>query len=178
MNPQHSRPEAAPAEFASVEALLRFVADDPAPALPARRFSSNNANGRLALLALAGLGPRRADGSPLDLPAELSKGGSGAVGELVKGHRSNPAARAFWLERTPVTGNEPLVVLESHLVSPPAAAALRSGHVHEFLATRRADFAKLCDTFLAIRLERGSAIRPPLDQLFVPDPPDGLADDE
>lgn len=174
VHPVRGKPELAPSENDAVQTLLRSVPDDSPPTPGLRGFRTDAASGRLALLALASLGPLRPNGGALAVNAALNHDGAAAVTELVEGHRGELAARGFWpLGAAPPTGAEQRAILDSHAIDVPAAEALRSGRVDEFLDRRGDVVVALVGRFLAARIDRGAPVRAPLSELFVPD--DALA---
>lgn len=171
VHPGKGRPERAPSEHEAIRSLLAGLPDDGPPTIDLSS-RTDTAAGRLILLALANLEPRSPDGAPVDLAAALDGEGVGAVTELVRGHRSDLAARGFWPNGIPLpTGHELPEVLESHAINRLAAEALRRNDLDTFLEERRRHLTALVNEYLSSRVEAGAIVRPPLDQLFVPDDP-------
>ncbi|MGH9227964.1 MAG: DUF262 domain-containing protein [Acidimicrobiales bacterium] len=172
VHPRKGAPEEAPSEYDAVRTLLESVPDEGPEDIYPSPFQTNAAAGRLGLLALASLEPRRLDAEPVDIVAELEQRGVDAVSELVTGHRSEFAARGFWpLDQPPPTGREGSDVLASHSIYAPAADALRRGDVASLLRHRAEQLRHLIRRFLAARLDTGATVRPPLADLYVPDEP-------
>lgn len=170
VHPKKGSPTTAPSEYEAVKALLAAAPDDDPAPVDIAGFRTDAAAGRLALLALAHLQPRDVSGGPVDIAAALERHRVDAVSELVPGHRTNLAARGFWPVGAPgPTGDEPPEVLASHAIEAGAIEALRRNDTIAFLRARGATIERVVGEFLAARLERGAPIRPPLDQLFVPD---------
>jgi hypothetical protein len=170
VNPNRSRTEDAPATYEAVKSLLDSVADAPAPEFPLDNFRTNAARGRLILLALASLRPLGASGEPIDLAHQLEQHGVSAITEFVGKHRLDAAARGFWpVDADPITGREDHAILTSHAINAPAASSLAAGDTEGFLRHRRAALRELLAGFLASRMEIGSLVRPPLDELIVAD---------
>lgn len=172
INPKKSQPHYAPSEHEAVRVLLASVKDAPLQdQLDLRVFRTDNANSRLALVAIAQLQPRSPiDGSRLDLGQMLASFGAGAAGELVRGYRTRVGARSFWLEEYGnLTGSEGVEILRSHAVSSEAADLLTSGKAEVFVEFRSADVVRLTEEFLDGRMQPGSLVRPPLQDLFIPD---------
>jgi Protein of unknown function DUF262 len=170
VHPTRGEPQLAPSAYDALAALLSAVPDETPSGVEAVGFRTDSVSGRLALLALVHLEPRRPSGEPLDVTLELSLHGSKAVTELVHGWRSNIGARGFWpVDELLPTGDEPPDVLASHAIDERAAAALRAGEVDRFVAERSAAIQQLVLRFVTSRVEPKAALRPPLAQLFVPD---------
>lgn len=169
VNPVKGDTTAVPSEHDAVASLLAGVSDEPVPSINLAT-RTDTAAGRLVLLALAHLEPRFPDGEPIDLKDLLDREGVETITEVVRGPRSDLAARGFWpiADGLP-TGGEALEVLESHAISAKAAQALRSGDSEAFLQERRRELTGLTSRFLSSRLEPKALVRPPLEQLFVPD---------
>lgn len=166
INPFEGDPERAPSEYDAVGRLLASVPDEEPPPVDLRGFRTDKASSRLILLALASLRPLDLNGEPLDLAASLEERGVKAVTELVPGHRSNAAARAFWPYRpdTMVEGTEP-AILASHLVSPEVSGLLRHGS--DFVRLRSRDLERLVAEFVSNKVEHDAIVRPPLTDLIV-----------
>lgn len=163
-------PASAPPEYEAVLALVKSVADEAPTVMTDGPFRTDAVNGRLALLAMASLEPLRASGERIDLAAEFENHGLKAVTELVVGHRSQLAARGLWpIEDSPPLGTEPEVVLRTHGIDASAADALRRGDVAAFLAHRSATLEVLVARLLAVRVDQGALLRPPLSDLIVPE---------
>jgi hypothetical protein len=170
VNPTKGDRTGAPSEYEAVAGLLAAVPDEPVPAIELESFRTNFASGRLALLALASLGPLTVTGQPIDLPQALDEDGVEAIVEIVQGHRTELAARAFWPRNSPSPdGREPDAVLASHSISAEAAERLKHGDVNGFLRLRRTTLEPLVTGFLQGRTDPGAKTRPPLATLFVPD---------
>lgn len=170
VHPSKGSPETAPSAYDAVAALLAAVQDGPSPSTEVEGFRTDSATGRLALLALAHLGPRGSTGEPIDLAAALDASGVRAITDLVPDHRSNLGARGFWPNVDPLpTGHEAPAVLASHAIDDAAAAALRAGDVDRFLRVRGHTIAEKAARLIGSRTEPGATIRPPLTELFVPD---------
>lgn len=165
--PEHRKPESAPAEFEAVKALLDYTPDRDTPDLSLLDFKTNFANSRLILLAMASLAPRRADGRPVALAAELQAHGVDAITEFIRGHRTNAAARGFWpldeaLRPSDVEDGE---LLASHAIEPDAAHSLRNLDMAGFLQRRGGRLSHLTFDYLDSRTEPRAIIRPPLAEL-------------
>lgn len=176
VNPEHRNPERAPSEFDAVKTLLDFTPDRDTPHLSLENFKTNFANSGLILLAMASLGPRKADNSPVNLAAELQAHGADAVTEFLRGHRTHAAARGFWpanekIRPAEVKDDE---ILESHAIDGEAAHSLRSGDVEDFLRRRGDRIKQVAYNYLDSRLEPEALVRPPLDDLALA----GAAEDD
>ncbi len=170
VNPGRVSPADAPSEFEAVSALLGQV-PDTAPHTQLTGFNASSAASRLAMLALAELGPRRPNGDPLDLPELFSRSGAKAIAVLAVGRGSDLGSRALWdpEDRAP-TGDEDPDVLASHVIDDGAAAALRRRDVEGFVTHRGRLLQNTVDRFLERKLELGDRAIPPLEDLWVPDP--------
>jgi hypothetical protein len=158
-----------PSEYEAVKRLLDTVARD-VPTLNLQESRTDTANGRLALLALASLGPLNLAGQKIDVAAKLEEQGVAAITELVTQHRANLAARGFWPIDAPApTGHEDIAILASHAITEGAAAALRSRDVEAFLGARGETMSQLTNRFLTVRIDPDAVVRPPLSELTVPD---------
>jgi hypothetical protein len=157
-----------PTEYETLKALLDGTPVIDPPAIRSE-FRTNEANSRLALLALSSLHPLSPDGSILDISEAFEKAGSDAVGEFVPGHRTDIGARGFWPPGTSLTGHEPVAVLESHAIDAEAARLLVEGDRIGFVARRRAAIERLVADFLRAKVEGQLVIRPALDDLVVND---------
>jgi Protein of unknown function DUF262 len=171
VNPKRLGPEEdTPTAYEAVKGLLESVVDAPAPVLSLDNFRTNAARGRLILLALASLRPLDVAGEPIDLAHQLEQHGVSAITEFVSEHRLDAAARGFWpVDAAPVTGREDQAILTSHAITAPAASSLAARDTEGFLRHRRAALRELVPRFLASRMEIGSLVRPPLDELIVAD---------
>ena len=170
INPERLDLNAAPSEYDAVRNLLEQVSDTSVTTISLDNFRADKARGRLILLALASLHPRRPDGTVIDLAVEFERAGPAALTELVRGHRSNAAARAFWpSDAQHFTGNEDPGVLASHAVDEVAASQYRTGDIPGFLEHRAKVLGLLVKDFTNNRLETGQIIRPPLEELIVAD---------
>ena len=156
VNPIKNDSDAAPTAFNAVKSLLDAVQDDEPPPINVEGFRTDSAAGRLALLALASLRPRRADETEIDLTAVLAAHGADAITELVSGNRSNLAARGFWPIGDQPHGTESPEVLASHAIDTDAAAALRHGDTRRFIARRSALVSDLTVQFVRSRIEPGA----------------------
>lgn len=167
VHPEHRRPEMAPSEFEAAKSLLSHVPDRDAPELELENFKTNFANSRLILLAMVSLVPRRADGTPVDVAAELEDHGADAITDFVPGFRTHAAARGFWpvderTSPTDVTGDE---ILSSHAIDRIAAQRLSGRDVAGFIESRSGVIRRLLHNYLDSRLEPGALVRPPLRDL-------------
>lgn len=173
VNPTKGHPEEALPEYEAVRILLDSVPDEPAPDILGSPFRTDTAAGRLCLLALASLRPRSRSGREIDLGIALDAEGIGAVTEIVPGNRGDAASRGFWPshEKRP-TGDEPSEILASHAIEAEASDALRRDERQQFLKRRRASLKELTSQYLAIRLQVGKVVRPPLSSFVVEDPSD------
>ena len=170
INPKRLEPHAAPQEYDAVRNLLDTVPDIPVKAISLAGFRADKAQGRMILLALASLQPRRPDGTIIDLASEFEKHGAEAVAGLVSDHRSNAAARAFWpSDAARFDGKEDAEVLASHAIDGIAALRYREHDIHGFLQQRKELIGLLTVDFLNNRLEPGAIVRPPLEELIVAD---------
>lgn len=170
VNPKKLNRGAAPSEYEAVRNLLEGVSDAEITAVSLDGFRTDKAQGRLILLALASLGPLRADGTKIDIAEEFEKHGPAAVAEMVRKQASKATARSFWPADSPrPTGNENMKVLASHAIDDVAASRLRSHDTKGFLERRGELLAPLVQDFLNSHLERNSLVRPPLDDLLVVD---------
>ena len=169
VHPRKGHPDLAPTEYDAVRTLLASVGDDPPPPIDVDHFRTDTALGRLTLLALASLQPRDLEGAIIDLADLFERRGVKAVSDLVPGHRTLAAARGFWLNTARPSGHEDPEVLDSHAIDVEAAAALRSDLEAAFLQRRGALIEALTHRYLNSHLEHGSAIRPPIAELLVPD---------
>jgi len=167
VNPEYRNPDAAPSAFEAVKNLLEFTPDRDVPDLNLYDFKSNFADSRLTLLALASLGPRRADGSLVDLVEQFEAFGARAITELVRGHRRDVAARSFIpaVDRRLVAEQGDDLVLRSHALSRHALNLLRTGRTEEFLRLRGEVIAEVRYNFLNSRLEPGALVRASLRDL-------------
>ncbi len=141
---------------------------------PALRKAVNainpSAQGRLILLTLASQHPMRPNRTAIDLAAEFEQNGASALTELVRGHRSNAAARAFWpVGEQRFSGNEDPDVLASHVVDRIAASRRRAGDVDGFIQRRTELLAPLVRDFINSHLDTNALVRPPLTELIVSD---------
>jgi hypothetical protein len=170
VNPKRLDPDKAPQEYEAVKNLLTDASDTPVTSVNLSSFRADKAQGRMILLALASLTPRRPSGTIVDLAAQFERYGNGAVAELIKGHRSDAAARAFWpSDDRPFSGDEALDVLMSHAIDRVAAARYRAGDTDGFLQRRGELIEPMVKDFLNSRLETGALVRPPLEDLIITD---------
>lgn len=172
INPRKGRPEEAPDEGSAVRVLLGSVKDARVrDQLDLQVFRTDNANTRLALIGLAQLKPKSPlNAELLDLGKLLAVHGTDAVGELVRGYRARSGARSYWgPDFGQMSGNESEEILSSHLVTEDAARALREGQIERFVELRSADVVRHTEDFLDSQMQVGSLIRPPLEDLFIPD---------
>ena len=170
INPKKLDPYAAPQEYEAVRNLLDTVSEIPVTAISLDNFRADKAQGRMILLALASLQPRRPDGVVIDLASEFEEHGPEAVAGLVRDHRSNAAARAFWpSDVARFNGKEGAKVLASHAVDDIAALRYREGDIPGFLQHRKELLSRLTIDFLNNHIEPGAIIRPPLEELIVAD---------
>lgn len=170
INPQRLNLDEAPSEYDAVRALLEQVSDASVTTVNLDNFGTDKANGKIILLALASLHPRWPDGTIIDLAAELEKNGPSDYRDLVRNHRSNAGARAFWPKSArKFTGDEAPEVRASHAVDEIAAQLYRAGDLPGFLQRRRSLLEPLARDFINSRLETNSLIRPPLEELIVTD---------
>lgn len=169
VNPEHRKPEVAPSEFEAVKTLLNYVPDRRAPDLELENFKTNFANPRLILLAMASIAPRRADGTAIDIAAELEAHGANAITELVEGYRTHAAARAFWPANEGATLARVMNddVLHSHVIDHEMVRLLLAQDVPGFIKRRSEALRRLIHSFLDSRLEPGAILRPPLNDLML-----------
>jgi hypothetical protein len=171
VNPKGLEAADAPTEYEAVRALLQYVPDYMPTTLSLDHFRTGAAPSKLVLLALASLRPLRPDGTEIDLAEELEKHGLKAVTKLVPGYRSHAAARSFWPVSVPhLTGSEQPGVLRSHAIDDAAAAHYRQGNIAEFIRQRGASLENLLSGFIQNHVESGALVRPPLQDLMIPDP--------
>jgi Protein of unknown function DUF262 len=171
VNPKQLDDTDVPTEYETVRTLLQYVPDYLPPAPSLDHFRADAAPSKLLLLALASLRPLRPDGTEVDLAAELEEHGLKAVTELVPGYRSHAAARSFWPVGGPqFTGSEQPDVLRSHAIDDVAAARYREGNIAEFIRQRSSTLENLLRGFIQNHVEPGALVRPPLQDLMVPDP--------
>lgn len=169
INPKKLDLSEAPSEYDAVKNLLEQVSDVPVTAVNLDEFRADKAQGRMILLALASLKPRRPDGTIINIAAELDDRGHDAYTDLVYGHRSNAGARAFWPKGVKFTGREDREVLNSHAIDDVAARLYRSRKRAGFLQRRRQLLGPLVRDFVNSRLETNALVRPPLEELIVTD---------
>ena len=170
VNPKRLRPNEAPTEYEATKILLQYLPDLPIPAISLDGFRTDAAPSRLLLLALASLRPLGLDGNPIDLAEEYERHGPASVTELVRGYRSNAAARSLWpVDAGPLTGTEDSQILKSHAIDEIAAEFYRQGDIHAFLQQRTKTLRSLLDNFIGSRAELKALVRPPLDELIVAD---------
>lgn len=178
VNPRRLDTQAAPTEYDAAKSLLESAPVPAPPTISLDGFRTDAAPSRLILLAMASLGPLLPDGTEIDLAAQFEKHGHAAVTELVPVQRSRAAARGFWPADTPpLTGLEDARVLRSHAIDEQAAESYRNGNIDGFIERRSARLHTLVHDFVASRMESRALVRPPLEDLFVPDPEDGVGDD-
>ena len=170
VNPKRLQPGIAPTEYEAAKSLLDLVSDDMPSNISLENFRTDQAWSRLILLALASLRPLRPNGETMDLAAEFERYGPAAVTEFVRGHRTSAASRGFWptYDRK-LTGTENEQVLASHAIDPAAAMKYRNKDPDGFLQERAHRLTTLVQDFLTNHLERGALVRPPLDELIVPE---------
>lgn len=170
INPKTLDRNAAPQEYEAVRNLLADASDTSVKTVGLDNFGTDKAWGRLILLALASLNPLRPDGTSIDIASELEKHGPSAVTVLVRHHRTDAAARAFWPEDAPrLKGDEDPHVLASHAIDDIAASLYKAGNTQGFLQRRAELLEPLIRDFLNNRLEPNALIRPPLEELIVAD---------
>jgi len=171
INPKKLDLSAAPQEYEAVRSLLDQVSDTPVTAtISLDNFRADSAQGRLILLTLASQHPMRPNRTAIDLAAEFEQNGASALTELVRGHRSNAAARAFWpVGEQRFSGNEDPDVLASHVVDRIAASRRRAGDVDGFIQRRTELLAPLVRDFINSHLDTNALVRPPLTELIVSD---------
>lgn len=170
INPEKLNPSKAPPEYEAVRKLLEQTSDSPVNSVSLDSFRTDSAQGRLILLALASLHPLMPDGAEMDLSRELEVDGANAVTDLVRGHRSNAASRAFWPSEAPrMSGFEDLAVLATHAIDGTSAAHYRADETDAFLRSRGVALQQLTKIFLNSHLETGALLRPPLDELIITD---------
>jgi Protein of unknown function DUF262 len=170
INPVKLMSAEAPTEFEAVKGLLETV-PDAVPPTKLTAFNASSAAGRLAMLALADLAPRRPGGDLLDLPEVFAQSGSTVIAILAGSRGSDLGARGLWHPQDPrPSGDEDPDVLATHAIDRDAALALKSRDIDAFVA-RRGDVVKsLVDGFLRRKLEPGLKAIPPLQEFWVPDP--------
>lgn len=170
VNPVKLSPDQAPDEFDAVTALLENLPEG-VPSTKLTGFNTSSAASRLAMLALADLGPRRPDGAVLDLSALFERYGTAGISILIGTRGSDLGSRGLWDPSDPrPSGTEDPEVLSTHLIGPDTALALRERDVNTFIA-RRGDVVRTAvDEFLQRKLEPGFKVVPPLEDLWVPDP--------
>ncbi|MDQ1247648.1 MAG: hypothetical protein QG597_2019, partial [Actinomycetota bacterium] len=171
VNPRHLAPGEAPDAYTAVAGLLSQTSDEPAAQMVIDKFSTKSTPGRLALLALAHREPRDPSGEPIDLPVLLSQRGSSTIGQLTPGARGDIGTRGFWLaEWGHLTGNEDELLLNSHLVDAQAVSMLVAGDSLGFAHHRRRAVLDVATKLVNSRIASGRRVRPPLSELYVPDP--------
>ena len=170
VNPKKLDKDAAPDAYEAVKSLLESVGSAPVTDISLDNFATDKARGRLILAALASLRPRRSSGELIDLAREFERHGPQTVTDLVRGRSSNAAARAFWPSDEPrFTGDEDPIVLAGHAIDDAAASLYRQKDIDGFLTVRAAFMRQLTIDFINSRLEPGTLVRPPLDELIVAD---------
>jgi Protein of unknown function DUF262 len=168
INPKKLDLNEAPSEYDAVRNLLDYVSDSSVTSINLNHFRADKAQGRFILLALASLKPLRPDGTTVDLASEIEKYSLSAFKDLVRGHRSNAAARAFWpSDVQPFTGHEDFPVLASHVIDATAASMYRARDYEGFLRRRAELLEPFVIDFLNSHIETGSLIRPPLEELII-----------
>jgi hypothetical protein len=125
---------------------------------------------------MASLVPRRADGTVVNLAAELQAHGTDAITEFVPGYRAHAAARGFWpvsekASPAEVTDQE---ILSSHAIDTEAAHSLKKRDVAGFIERRSDSIRQLVYRYLDSRLEPRGLVRPPLRDLALA----GAAEDD
>ena len=129
-------------------------------------FRTNRASSRLILLALASLGPKYIDGTPIDLAAILEKHGVKAVTEFLPGRSAHAANRGFWQSgRSSVDSGVDVSVLQSHLISSKMVEPLVNDEGW-FIQLRARALEQLMREFLFNKLEVNALVRPPLRDLI------------
>lgn len=170
VNPRKGEPDQAPDAFEAVRRLLEPIKDAPIAELTLDAFRSDNANSRLALLALASLRPLTPSAEQLDLSEALESRGAEAIGDLVPYRRGALGSRGFWLtEWGRLQSDLPNTVLRSHGVESSAASSLEQGDVAGFVEKRSVHILTLTLNLLNSRMMPNAHTRPPLSDLFVPD---------
>lgn len=170
INPKKGDSGTAPDEYSAVRALLEPVRDVSVDDLELRTFRTDNSKSRLVLLTLASLKPLEPGGEPLDVAAALNEFGVAAVGDLVRGERSDLGVRSFWLPPWPDASAVPDGVLASHGAPESAIEFLRAGDTARFVADRRDELNRLALERINSRMAPGKRPLPPLSSLLVPDP--------
>ncbi|MFG2043370.1 DUF262 domain-containing protein [Dactylosporangium sp. NPDC048998] len=170
INPKKMQPELAPSEDQAALSLLKAVSNEESFSLRLDPFRTESSPARLALIALASLGPMDRDGNHVDLAAQFEEYGEKAISELVTNRRGQLGARGLWPYRTArPTGRENSDVLRSHAISGQAAAYLSEGKLDEFVQERAKDIDTLTYRFVTARLESKSPARPSIASLVVED---------
>lgn len=173
VNPRRLAASSAPTEYEAAKSLVESLPAPSPPAIKLDGFRTDAAPSRLLLLALASLGPLRPDRTEMDLAAEFEKHGHATVTELVPGRRSHAATRGFWpVDAAPLTGEEDARVLRTHAIDEDAAESLRGGDIDSFIQRRAATLDSVTHDFISNRIEAQALVRPPLQDLFIPDPED------
>lgn len=163
-------PGTAPNEHDAVKALLEQTSDGAPPALTLHPFRSNSAHGRIAMAALAALGPLSPDGAAIDVARLLDDVGVDGFAELVRGHRADLGARAFWpRDAGRVRPDLPSDVLQSHAIDAPAIALFQRGDIAGFVQHREAAIVQRTNDFVRARAQPGQLALPSIGSLFVPD---------
>ncbi|MCZ9882019.1 DUF262 domain-containing protein [Arthrobacter sp. B2a2-09] len=130
------------------------------------KFATDKASSRLVLLAMADLSPVDPHGRPIDIGDLLNRYGTGAVGSLTAGPRQDVGNRSFWLkEWGDVRAMQSPVDLQSHFLTIDDI----HGDDPAMIEARRLRIRAHAEKFLAVRVDEGLSLRPPLSSLLVAD---------
>ncbi|GIH08114.1 hypothetical protein Rhe02_61810 [Rhizocola hellebori] len=168
VNPFKLQSHRAPDEYSAVVNLLRQVSDD-SPSLDLGPFTTRDAPGKLAMLALASLRPLDLSGQPINLAEVIEDRGVAALRRLVPGPNNVLGNRGFWPGRSKPTGAEDEAILLSHGIGANMAKLLREGLNAEFIRFRDAGLVALVNSYVIGRIDPKSVIRRPIGSLIVSD---------
>ncbi|MFD7369246.1 DUF262 domain-containing protein [Nocardiopsis alba] len=157
-----------PSAYEAAKSLLDSVPSRKEIDVKVEKFSTKSTRGRIVLLALASLGPKRASGEDIRLADLLEERGAAAVTDFVKGRRTNAGSRGFWVDSdVDISEVNDISILDSHLVSPEAQEALRKADRDLFVEIRSKQLKGLVSNFLLSRMDLNAVIRPPIEELII-----------